>query len=146
MPDDPSICFGWVWGGLLKEFDRPFVGEETRRRVVGGSGASSTSLFSHQSCYYRTAYLPWRTGVWRWSVFLQPSVEGSGHSHAPLVGGAVPEPPPGLTVAEQMTLSDGCLCGITLKPYTLPHSLSGRLHSHHAAGKTQWLCSVNSTF
>lgn len=76
--------------------------------------------------------------------FLRPSVEGSGHSGAPLVGGAVPEPQLGLTVAEQITLSDGCLCGISLKLYTLPHYLSGRLHSHHAAGRTQWLRTVNS--
>lgn len=84
------------------------------------------------------------TSVWRWSVFPRPSVESSGNSDASLVGGAVPEPQLGLAVAEQMTLSDGCLCGITLKLYTLPHYLSGRFHSHHAAGKTQWLRTVNS--
>lgn len=80
-------------------------------------------------------------GLERYSAALRG---GQRHSDAPLVGGAVPGPQLGLTVAEQITLSDGCLCGITLKPYTLPHYLSGRLHSHHAAGKTQWLRTDNS--
>lgn len=72
--------------------------------------------------------------VWCWGVSLHP-FEGSGHPAAALFGlprGAALQTQLGLILAEQIPLSDGCLCGIYSEPlHPPPLSLS-----HHAVGKT----------